>query len=164
MTTFNFTQQEYDLIINNLKFDMKKQEKIIFEMQCQGYKNIDIAKKLNVTTMTIWRRQKRLLEKIEFYLEEKENIKDIYCVYIHKFPNNKVYIGMTSDTIKRWNNGLGYQNNEQMFNDILNYGWSNIEHNIIAENLTYPEALKIENDKIKEYKSYDEIYGYNKNF
>lgn len=162
MTAFNFTQQEYDLIINNLKFDMKKQEKIIFEMLCQGYKIIDIAKKLNVSTMTISRRQKKILEKIEFYLEEKENIKDIYCVYMHKFPNNKVYIGMTGDIIKRWNNGLGYQNNEEMFNDILNYGWNNIEHNIIAENLTYPEALKIESDKIKEYKSCDKKYGYNK--
>ena len=162
MENFDFTQQEYNLIKNNLKFNLKKQEKNIFEMTCQGCKNVEIAKKLNISLSTVWRRQKKLIKKIEFYLEEQENIKDIYCVYIHKFPNNKVYIGMTSDIVKRWNNGFGYKNNEKMFEDIINYGWNNIEHNIIAENLSYNEAIKVESDKIKEFKSFDEKYGYNK--
>ena len=161
MSKFNFTKQEYDIITNDLKFDLKKQEKIIFEMQCQGYKNIEIAKTLNISTMTVWRRQKELIKKIEFFLEERENLREIYCVYIHKFPNNKVYIGMTSNTARRWNNGYGYRNNQKMFDDILNYGWNNIEHNIIAENLTYNEAVKLENEKINEYKSFNEKYGYN---
>lgn len=159
--SFNFTQQEYDIITNNLKFNLKKQEKIIFEMLCQGYKNQEIAKKLNVSIMTIWRRQKEIIKKIDFYLKEKENIKDLYCVYMHKFPNGKIYIGITSDIEKRWNNGLGYKNNEKMFEDILKYGWDNIEHNIIVEGTTYSEALKIESEKIEEYKSFDEKYGYN---
>lgn len=161
MKTLDFTKQEYEIIVNDFKFDLRKQEKIIFDMQCQGYKNVEIAKKLNVTTMTIWRKQKELMKKINFFLEEQENLKETYCVYIHKFPNGKVYIGMTRDVIKRWNNGLGYQNNKVMFNDILNYGWNNIEHNVIAENLSYNDAIKIESDKIKEYKSYNKNYGYN---
>ena len=162
MINFNFNQEEYDKIINNLKFDFKKQEKIIFEMLCQGHKNQEIAKKLNVSKMTIWRRQKEIIRKINFYLEEEENVENTYCVYIHIFPNHKVYIGMTRNAEKRWNNGLGYKGNEEMFYDILKYGWNNIEHNIIAENLTYNEALKIEKKKIEEYKSYNNKYGYNK--
>lgn len=161
MNKLNLTQLEQKLILNNLKFDLRKQEKIIFEMLYKGYKNNEIAERLNLHPITIWRREKDLLKKINFYLQENENIKDVYCVYIHKFPNNKVYIGMTSNALKRWNNGLGYQNNERMFNDILTYGWNNIEHKIIAENLTYNEALKIEKDKIKEYESYNKEKGYN---
>ena len=35
-----------------------------------------------------------------------------YCVYIHKFPNNKMYIGISKeeDINRRWQNGLGYKN------------------------------------------------------
>lgn len=161
MNDFNLTQHEYETILTNVQFNLKKQEKTIFEMFCKGYKIKQIAKKTHLSERTILYRKKDLFQKINFYLEEKELLKDTYCVYIHKFPNKKVYIGMTTDIKKRWQNGLGYQENSEMFNDILNYGWNNIKHIIIMDNLSYNEAIKLENDKILEYKSYDKKYGYN---
>lgn len=37
-------------------------------------------------------------------------MKNNYTVYMHIFPNNKVYIGITSRNPKyRWNNGKNYK-------------------------------------------------------
>ena len=64
-----------------------------------------------------------------------------YSVYIHLFPNNKVYIGITKQKPEhRWNNGKGYKNNDYLANAILKYGWNNIEHKILYSNLTKEEA------------------------
>ena len=79
MKKLEITLQEYNILANNIKFDYKKQENILFEMQCQGYKNYEIAEKLNVSLMTVWRRQKRLMEKIKLYLEKEEHLKEKYC-------------------------------------------------------------------------------------
>lgn len=158
---YDFTQNEYNDVICNFKFDMRKREKEIFEMQSAGIKNKEIAEKLGVSVMTIHRKQKVLMKKIKFFLQEKENLKETYCVYAHIFPNNKKYIGITSDTKRRWNNGYGYKENEKMFNDILMYGWNNIEHKIIADNLTYNQAIEIEKENIQKYMTYEEKNGYN---
>ena len=64
-----------------------------------------------------------------------------YKVYIHIFPNNKVYIGITRNrTDIRWTNGKGYKKQEVMSNAINKYGWKNIEHKVLYENLTKEEA------------------------
>ena len=44
----------------------------------------------------------------------------------------------------RWLNGWGYKNCPLMFNAILQFGWNNVQHEIIADNLTPEEALNIE--------------------
>lgn len=85
-----------------------------------------------------------------------------YYVYMHIFPNKKVYIGITSQKPKRrWCNGKGYKNNQYMTNAILKYGWDNIEHIILYKNKNKKEAEEIERRLIKEYKSNKKQYGYN---
>lgn len=85
-----------------------------------------------------------------------------YKVYIHIFPNNKVYIGITMQNVKnRWNNGKGYKNNEYMTNAIKKYGWNNIKHEVLYYNLSRIEAEKREKELIKKYKSNNKKYGYN---
>lgn len=87
---------------------------------------------------------------------------DNYNVYIHIFPNSKVYIGITSQKPKRrWNSGYGYKNNQYMTNAIMKYGWDNVIHKILYTNLKKEEAEEIEIKLIKEYKADNKRYGYN---
>ena len=87
---------------------------------------------------------------------------DNYKVYIHIFPNNKVYIGITKQKPEnRWNNGRGYKNNDYLVNAISKYGWNNIEHKILYSNLSKEEAEQKEIELIKRYKSNIKKYGYN---
>lgn len=86
-----------------------------------------------------------------------------YCVYKHTFPNNKQYVGITGKDPKiRWNNGKGYKNNILMYNDILLYGWDNIEHNIIKSYLCEYDALKLEKELIESNDLLNPSKGYNK--
>lgn len=60
-----------------------------------------------------------------------------YSVYKHTFPNGKVYIGMTSRKPKdRWHNGKGYKTQSLIHKAIQEYGWNNVKHEILFENLT----------------------------
>lgn len=87
---------------------------------------------------------------------------DNYKVYIHIFPNKKVYIGITKQKPEnRWNNGRGYKSNDYLVNAILKYGWDNIEHKILYNNLSKEEAEQKEIELIKRYKSNIKKYGYN---
>ena len=47
-----------------------------------------------------------------------------------------------------------------MWNDIVKYGWGNIQHKIIKDNLTKDEALKLERQLIAEEGSIKS--GYNR--
>ena len=85
-----------------------------------------------------------------------------YKVYIHIFPNNKVYIGITRNrTDIRWANGKGYKSQKVMSNAINKYGWKNIEHKVLYENLTKEEAEQKEIELIAFYKSNQRKCGYN---
>lgn len=87
----------------------------------------------------------------------------MYSVYIHKCPNNKVYVGITSKPVnERWKNGKGYSNNKHFMQAIIKYGWDNIEHIVIADNLNKVDACKLEQTLIKQYNSNNREYGYNK--
>lgn len=70
----------------------------------------------------------------------------MYSVYKHTFPNGKVYIGSTSQKPEyRWNYGKGYKYyHPKMFQDIVEYGWDNIKHEILATNLTKEAAHEME--------------------
>ena len=86
----------------------------------------------------------------------------MYCVYKHTCPNGKVYIGITCRNVKyRWNNGKGYSSNKHFYNAIIKYGWENIEHEILYENLNEKEAYIKEIELIEYYKSNNRNYGYN---
>ena len=80
-----------------------------------------------------------------------------FMVYKHTFPNGKVYIGITSKKKpnQRWESGIGYSKNQiVMYNAIQKYGWDNIKHEILFENLSKDDACKKEIELIKKYHSF----------
>ena len=85
-----------------------------------------------------------------------------YTVYMHITPSNKRYVGITCRNPKyRWNNGKGYKSNKHFYSAIDKYGWENIEHIILFENLSKEDAEEKEIELIKMYRSSDREYGYN---
>lgn len=90
-------------------------------------------------------------------------IESKYTVYMHIFPNEKKYVGITGQKPKeRWRvNGNGYKPQKLIFRAIKKYGWENIEHVIIAENLSANEAGELERSIIERYKTTDPNNGYN---
>ena len=83
---------------------------------------------------------------------------------MHTCPNGKRYIGITGrNPLVRWANGRGYKaHNKHFYNAILKYGWDNIEHRIIASDISKECACEIEKSLIKEYQTNNREFGYNK--
>lgn len=89
----------------------------------------------------------------------------MFCVYMHICPNNKRYIGITMKKPEyRWGkNGSRYrEHNVHFWNAIQKYGWHNIEHIIVAKDLTKEEACDMEIELIRKYNTTDRKFGYNK--
>lgn len=85
----------------------------------------------------------------------------IYCVYRHIFPNGKQYIGITKNsTSRRWGCGSGYMS-QPVYNAIKKYGWDNIQHEIVRNNLSKEEAEILERKLIKHYDLRNKDKGYN---
>ena len=84
-----------------------------------------------------------------------------YCVYLHRTPSKKVYIGITKDIKERWKNGSGYYNHKYFHKAIKKYGWENIEHKILLDGLTRADAVNFEKFFIKLFKSNNREFGYN---
>lgn len=85
-----------------------------------------------------------------------------YIVYKHTSPSNKVYIGITKQTLKaRWNNGHGYKNNNYFTKAIKKYQPENFKHEILFDNLTLNEAKELEIKTIALYDSTNRSKGYN---
>lgn len=93
-----------------------------------------------------------------------------YCVYVHISPSGKKYVGQTKTKPEyRW--GKDGNNYLQMKNGrytqpafayaIQKYGWDNIEHEIIASNLTKEEADNFEKLLIEKLNTMNPKYGYN---
>ena len=61
----------------------------------------------------------------------------------------------------RWRNGKGYKNQNLIYRAIIKYGWDNIKHEILFENLTKEEAEQKEIELIAFYKSNQKEFGYN---
>lgn len=89
-----------------------------------------------------------------------------WCVYLHivhsSCGHDKYYVGITSaSTKRRWGkDGNGYKN-QIFYRAIEKYGWKNIEHIILKENLSECEAKELEKEYIKKYNSFNKEYGYN---
>ena len=86
---------------------------------------------------------------------------DNFKVYVHTTPDGKRYVGVTSiEPEKRWLNGKGYP--QKVFGSAIEeFGWENILHEIVAENLSEQEASEMEIFLIKKYNTTDERFGYN---
>lgn len=86
-----------------------------------------------------------------------------YKIYCHIFPNGKRYYGQTKQPLKNrfGANGINYKDTPLLWNAINKYGWDNIIHELIKDNLTKEEADYYEKLYIKEYKTNKREYGYN---
>ena len=91
-------------------------------------------------------------------------MEELYCVYKHTTPNGKVYIGQTKRTIQdRWKYGKGYTSHHHgwFWKAVEKYGWNNIKHEILYDNLSKESADYYEKYFIDLYQSTDKRYGYN---
>lgn len=93
-----------------------------------------------------------------------------YCVYVHTSPSGKKYVGQTGKLPEeRWRYGCGYLNKYEngeykqpaFARAILKYGWDNIEHEIVASNLTKEEADNFEKLLIQKLDTMNPKFGYN---
>lgn len=85
-----------------------------------------------------------------------------YKVYMHTAPNDKKYIGITKLELEvRCRNGRGYKNNKHFYNAINKYGWNNIKHEVLFDNLTKEEACLLEQCYIALYDTTNSKYGFN---
>lgn len=103
--------------------------------------------------------------------EDNENINELteepreqkkWAVYKHTSPSGKVYIGITSkkDPRDRWGKGgYLYKNNKLFWKAVEKYGWDNIEHEILRENMEEEDAKNMEIELIAHYKSIGMSYN-----
>lgn len=85
-----------------------------------------------------------------------------YCVYKHTAPNGKVYIGVTGrEPSERFASGHGYRKNVLFWRAIQKYGWGNISHDILQDNLEKNAAYHLERFYIRQYDSCNPEIGYN---
>ncbi len=97
--------------------------------------------------------------------DESNEIRDgtKFCLYVHIAPNNKKYFGITSQSPEnRWQcDGAGYKTQPLIWRAIQKYGWDNIQHIVLADNLSKEWACKLEQDLIWKYQTNNPKYGYN---
>lgn len=90
-----------------------------------------------------------------------------YIVYCHITPSGKRYVGITSiGTRQRFANGKGYRTQTVFYRAIQKYGWNNIQHIVLLENLDYEHAKRYEQYFIALFKTNchrynNPSYGYN---
>ena len=85
-----------------------------------------------------------------------------YKVYQHIFPNGKSYIGITCQKLTdRWRRGNGYSETTYVYKAIQKYGWDNIEHKVLYENLSKEQAEAKERELIQQLNTMNPKYGYN---
>ena len=85
-----------------------------------------------------------------------------YKVYKHTAPNGKVYVGITKQNPEqRWRSGTGYKTQALFYRAIEKYGWENIKHEILFDNLSKEQAEQKEIELIALFKSNVLEYGYN---
>lgn len=81
---------------------------------------------------------------------------------MHTFPNGKCYIGQTKQKPEhRFNNGDGYKGCRYLYFAIQKYGWENIKHEVLINDLTQKDADYYEKYYIALYRSNNKEYGYN---
>lgn len=93
----------------------------------------------------------------------------MWTLYVHIVPkeisgynNDKYYFGITSrEPNARWgSNGINYRN-LRFGNAINKYGWNNIKHIILLENLSKEQAEIYEVSCIDKFKTQEKQFGYN---
>lgn len=80
-------------------------------------------------------------------------MKNNYTVYKHTSPSGKAYIGITNNYTKRCNSHKGNAKNGCTFTfhrAIRKYSWEAFKHEIVTDNITRAEAIRLEALLIKE--------------
>lgn len=84
-----------------------------------------------------------------------------WTVYTHTTPDGKMFVGITDEDVPDfWNNGFRYKNHS-FFNAIVFWGWNNIKHNVVLQELSYQKAKYKMEEMIHQNKTYDKMFGYN---
>ena len=88
---------------------------------------------------------------------------EMYTVYGHRFPNGKLYIGMTKRKLSHrfGKEGKNYQHCSAMYRAIQEYGWENVEHFPIICCESKEDAEWYEAFLIYKKKTMDPQFGYN---
>lgn len=93
-----------------------------------------------------------------------------YTVYIHTFPNGKIYIGYLNLSSEFFNsktfdeimdNGEYYINRNELYDDIQKYKWENVTTEIIS-GLTKVQAVSKKKELCNKHQSYLPDLGYNR--
>lgn len=84
----------------------------------------------------------------------------MYKVYRYTFPDGKIYIGVTKNTIQ-YRKDCGYQHNQPLTNAIRSVGFKNVIVDILTETDDKNEAYEKEIYFIDKYKATDPTIGYN---
>ncbi|MBO7305947.1 MAG: hypothetical protein J6U47_04380 [Bacteroidales bacterium] len=84
-------------------------------------------------------------------------------VYKHISPSGKIYIGQTNSSIEKraGKDGVLYKPNIYFYKAIQKYGWDNIEHIVVCDNISKKEADWLEKYLIAYYNTTDSRFGYN---
>ncbi len=132
----------------------------------EGLTEKEIAENLGVNAKVFCGYKKEYPELNDLLLDAvKKRVKhksESWSVYKHTFPNGKVYIGITGKKPEqRWAKGKGYGKNTYIRSAIEKYGWENVEHEILFDDLTEEEAKVKEIELIKQYDSNFPDHGYN---
>lgn len=87
----------------------------------------------------------------------------MWKIYKHTFPNGKIYIGQTKQTLEeRFCNGKGYRGCPYINHAIEKYGWESVTTEIIQSNIpSLEEANKLEIYYIEKYDARNPDIGYN---
>ena len=85
-----------------------------------------------------------------------------YTVYMHCFPNNKKYIGITSRSLhERWRDGGGYSSQGKIASAINKFGWDNVTHFVATTDFDIVGARKAEAALIHKHMADNPAHGYN---
>lgn len=188
---YDYSPEAYNYIMTSRI--LRQSEKNMLNDMIKGKTVKELALNYRCSEMTICRKRKKIFDltrclldytvedgdidkyykehcnqKLKIYDDDLKIVKEdtsLYKVYILTLPNDKVYIGITSQKeSKRWNSGKGYIDNDRLYNDILKYGWINIKRNILYSDLLLDEAREKEKELIIQYRSHLKKYGYNRSF
>ena len=86
-----------------------------------------------------------------------------YTVYVLRDGDNKVYVGVTSQPIKRrWNNGNGYRRVPELWLKIKSQGWESIHKEVVATGVDKGAASRLEQELIRQFDSTNPARGYNR--
>lgn len=90
-----------------------------------------------------------------------DNYKNKFVVYQLLFPNNKKYIGYSSDIKKRWSSSENYKSQQLVYRAINKYGWENIDKSILYTFDNSKDALLKEKELIEQHNLLNTNFGYN---